>query len=79
MTWEENNRKGNQDIRSCKMIHGNNPQKSVQQLTKQGECIAEYTSISNASRATGVATTSISQVCKNKQKVAGGYKWRYSE
>lgn len=38
-----------------------------------------YKSALEAKKITGIDNSSISRVCKNKQKVAGGYHWKYAE
>ena len=60
----------------------NNPKtsKSVVQYTLDGQFVAEYPSISEASRQTGILS---SYICKNlkgydKFESAGGYIWKYS-
>lgn len=48
--------------------------------TKQVQCIETgiiYPSIMEAQRQTGIFNTSIKQVCKKRQKTAGGYHWKY--
>lgn len=57
----------------------NNTKKSkpVLQYTLDGRFIAEYPSVSEASRQTGISTTNICKCCKGKHKTAGGYIWRY--
>lgn len=56
--------------------NGNCP---IIQYTKDGKFIAEYKSIKEASAATGISKSTISQVCKNlpKRKTAGGFVWKY--
>ena len=56
----------------------NRPQKSVLQLSINGEFIAEYPSIMEAERQTGCNPSHICQCCKEKLKSAGGYVWRYA-
>lgn len=51
--------------------------KSVYQF-KDDKFIAEYGSIGEAERETGVCASSISAVCKGKRKSAGGYVWGYA-
>lgn len=53
--------------------------KSVIQLTKSGEFVAEYPSIKAASECTGINNGTISAVCRGngKHKYAGGFKWMY--
>ena len=48
--------------------------------TKQVQCIETgiiYLSMKEAERQTGIFATSIKQVCKKRQKTAGGYHWKY--
>lgn len=51
--------------------------KEVEQLDKNGNVIAEFPSIKEASRATNTNDTQISMVCKGKTNTANGYYWRY--
>lgn len=52
----------------------------VTQYTLQGEPVASFRSIEEASKKTGVWHTAIREVCiHGKQKTAGGYVWRYAE
>jgi hypothetical protein len=51
--------------------------KSVQQYSLSGNLIAEFDTIQEAYEKTGVNPSSIVQVCKNKAKTAGKYKWQY--
>jgi len=46
-------------------------------LDLDGNFLYHYSSIMEASRQTGVDGSSISAVCRNKRKTAGGYKWVY--
>lgn len=51
---------------------------SVKQIDKNtNEIINIYPSISEAERRTNIDHTCIINVCKGKQKTAGGYKWAY--
>lgn len=52
--------------------------KKVSQYTKDNKLIKVFKSISEASRHTGIKIQSISQVCNNKRKTAGGYIWRFA-
>lgn len=54
---------------------------SICQYTKKGEFVAEYPSIAEASRKTGINKSSISACCwKRKHSYsAGGYIWKYKE
>lgn len=44
-----------------------------------GNLIEKFNSIKEASEKTGICKVSISNVCKHKQKTAGGYIWKYGE
>lgn len=60
------------------MIKNNNQDRSetVLQIDLIGNIIAEYKSLTDASRKTGINLTSISNVCNGKRNTAGGYIWR---
>lgn len=49
--------------------------KKVLQIDKQHNIIAEFTSVSEAKKITGI--NNISSCCRGKYKTAGGYIWRY--
>ena len=51
--------------------------KSVIQLTKDLMFVAEYSSIREAERMTGISNQTISRCCKGKRPTAGGYVWRH--
>lgn len=51
--------------------------KFILQFSKTGELIAEYSSITEASRQTGCYKTHICACCKGKRKSVGGFIWRY--
>lgn len=51
--------------------------KSVGQFSKNGELIKIYDSITLAEKETDICNSSISAVCRNKRKTAGGYIWKY--
>ncbi len=53
--------------------------KSVLQINLEGITVATYRSITEASKAIGVAGTNITKVCRGKKKTAGGFRWQYSE
>ena len=48
----------------------------IVQLTKEGEQICIYKSITKASASTGISRTSISNNLSNKSKSAGGFIWK---
>ena len=49
---------------------------AVQQLDLNDNIIAEYYSMADAARATGIDSNNISAVCAGKRKTTGGFKWR---
>ena len=51
----------------------------ILQFSKDGELIAEYSSIHEAERQTGCNRGNICNCCKGKRKSAGGFIWRYKE
>lgn len=57
----------------------NHPKKSkpVKQYTMDMGFVAEYPSIAEASRQSGIQQNSISLCCQGKLKSAGGYIWKY--
>lgn len=56
----------------------NTRNKSVLQYDKSNNLIATYKSISEASRRTKIAISSISYSCNKKRKTGGGYVWRFA-
>lgn len=76
MTWEENNEKGHEDIRSGKLICSIKSQKPVLQFDLQGNFIKEYVSMAQAERETNIHRGHISATCKNVYKSACGYIWK---
>lgn len=54
--------------------------KPVVQLTVNGVFVAEYPSLREAARQTGIAQASISKCCLNRKnyKTAGGYIWKFA-
>ena len=51
----------------------------ILQFSKDGELIAEYSSIHEAERNTGCNNSHISSCCKGERKSTGGYIWKYKE
>lgn len=59
-------------------IKANMPQnKAVYQTTMAGLIVAEFPTIQEAARQTGVCAGHICNVCKGNREFANGYKWRY--
>ena len=76
LSWGENESKGHSDRKSGK---NNKQNSSVKQFTKDGEFIAIYHSMSEASRQAEVNLSRISLCCKGKVPHAGGYVWKDSD
>ena len=57
----------------------NHIKRRVAQYDKENNLINKYNSIFEASKSTGIHTTSISNVCKGISKTAGKYIWKYVE
>lgn len=53
--------------------------KAVEQYNLEGQLLATYPSIAEASRKTDILDTGISAVCSGKRSTSGGYKWKYVE
>ena len=51
--------------------------KAVEQLTKDGQHVATFKGVKEASRATGADASVIVRVCKGRHETAGGYRWKY--
>lgn len=51
----------------------------VQQYSKNGNLIATYKSIQEASKTTKINSSSISKCCNNKVKSAGKFIWKFKE
>jgi hypothetical protein len=75
-TFEENRRRLYEDKKSG---INNKISRGVNQLTKDGELISTYYSISQASRDTGINVSSICWTALGKYKTGGGFKWEYTE
>ena len=51
--------------------------KRVQQYSLENKLIAEFCSVAEASRETGVNKTGISKVCRGERSTCGGFIWEY--
>ena len=51
--------------------------KQVQQISTDGTVVGKYNSITDASKATSIGITSISNCCLGRAKTAGGYIWKF--
>ena len=52
-------------------------EKPVKQFTPTGVFVAEYASVTKASKATGIILTNIAKVCRGERKYAGGFIWKF--
>jgi hypothetical protein len=59
--------------------NGKNKVKKIIRLSLEGEYLDEFKSIKEAAKLFKTQSTSIINVCKNKYKTAGGYKWMYKD
>ena len=53
--------------------------KPILQFSKNGELIAEYSSLIEASRQIGCSAPNICSCCKGERKSAGGFIWKYKK
>lgn len=53
--------------------------KPIQQITRDGEIVAEFWSMHEADRKLGITFKNISACVRGKRKTAGGYIWKYKE
>ena len=51
--------------------------KKVLQYTLDGKLIAEFNSVAEASKITGLSKTCIARVCRKEREKSGGFTWRY--
>jgi len=51
--------------------------KEVLQFTLEGQLLAQYMSVSEASSQCGLSKTCISRVCRGERKQSGGFVWRF--
>lgn len=52
--------------------------KKVDQLTKTGEFVKQWSCIVDAAKAYGVDPTNLTKVCRGQQKSSAGFIWRYA-
>ncbi len=76
-TWEYNTNKGHLDRMLGLGTQGEANCKAVLQFDTNGNFIAEYYSIMEAERQTGVSGKHIPSVCNGKRKKAGGFIWKH--
>lgn len=68
---------GNKNNRYGKLGRKHNKSKAVIQYDKNLNIIAKYGSEREAERITGIRQSSIGCCCRNTQKTAGGYIWKF--
>jgi len=74
VTWDENHTKNSIEVINGKSTPRTKP---VRQLTLQGESIAEFYNIREASRKTGIRSSAISNVCVGRKNKTGGFRWEH--
>jgi len=74
VTWWENAHKYYEDIKNGIALK---TCKAVLQYDRNGNFVAEYYSIKQASRVTGIMSSSISATCNGRYKTAFGFFWRF--
>jgi hypothetical protein len=52
--------------------------KEVLQIDIEGNLVAQFKSVAEASRQTGISKSPITKTCREEQDQAGGYYWNYS-
>ena len=68
--------KYNSHYGNCRQKISKNVSRKVEQLTKNGELIKVWDSMTKASESLNINISQISYCCKNTRFSAGGYKWR---
>jgi len=61
------------------IVEPDNRKKQVTQFTLDGVIIAKYSSVSEASRITGLSKTCISRCCRGERKSSSGFLWKYQD
>ena len=61
-----------------KKIQSSSSKKSVLQKNLDGSIVMQYSSLSNASRCTGINLGNISSCCNGRIATAGGFMWEFS-
>lgn len=74
-TPQENTEHYHRELRKEKPMYN---QKACFQIL-DGEIMAEYKSLHDASRRTGISVSNIYCCCKGRTTTAGGYQWQYKE
>lgn len=61
------------------IVELDNRKKQVTQFTLDGVIIAKYSSVSEASRITGLSKTCISRCCRGERRSSSGFLWKYQD
>lgn len=67
------------DLTQPFVVNNDKRQKRVIQMDMNGNILAEYISVAEASRQTGINKSSISKVCRGELEKTAGFIWQYSE
>jgi len=60
------------------IIEPDNRKKQVIQYSLEGNVLAHYNSVADASKVSGISKTCISRCCRGEREHTGGFIWRYS-
>lgn len=78
--YDHNRDEGTQEwVQVVQPLAAQASKRAVMQLDQLDNIISIFSSHREASDATGICRSSISQCCAGKRKTAGGYKWKYLE
>ena len=77
VTWKENNKRGNRDMRLGKVLNGVSPQIPVSQFTLEGKFIRDFVSVAEAQRHLNRPYLKITNACRGEYKQAGGFIWKF--
>ncbi len=78
MTWEENKNLATKDRRAGILKSGRSL-KAIIQMDLEGKIIAEYCSMKEAERQTGINHNVIRRCCKKDYRKKDKYKWEYAK
>ncbi|SHM90341.1 NUMOD1 domain-containing DNA-binding protein [Flavobacterium xinjiangense] len=67
------------DYKEPFIVEPDNRKKQVTQFTLNGEILARYNSVAEASRITGLSKTCISRCCRGERRSSSGFLWKYQD
>jgi group I intron endonuclease len=80
--WSVNNTLGgylwSYDHKEPFIVESDNRKKQVIQYSLDGNVLARYNSVADASKISGLSKTCISRCCRGEREQSGGFLWRYS-